>query len=182
MRVTICSSSSDLINKQYLECANEVCTFLAAHNYDLNWGDASSSMMGACYHIFAQKNRNIFGYTTKKYKNDIKNMPFAKHKIFDTTFDMKKELFNAADLIVILPGGIGTISEFFSYLEEVRSNDVSKNIILYNYNGHYDLIVKLLDDLVLNCFNDKNICNLIKVVNNIEDFKSMIMMVDAYED
>ena len=49
MRVTISSSSNDLINEEYKESARKVCDFLASNGCDLNWGSGSSSIMGICY-------------------------------------------------------------------------------------------------------------------------------------
>ena len=124
MRVTISSSSNDLINEEYKESARKVCDFLASSGCDLNWGSGSSSIMGICYDEFSKFNRGIYGYTSPKYADDIENLPNASHRIFDTTFDLKKNIFGDADIVVLLPGGTGTISEFFAYLEEVRSNDI----------------------------------------------------------
>ena len=173
MRVTICGSSSNLIADDYKKCTKDICSFLAENNCDLNCGSSSSSMMGICYDVFAKNQRNIYGYTTEKYVSDLDNLSFAKHQIFANTFDMKKQMFNDADFIVVLPGGIGTISELLSYIEEIRSNDINKSIILYNYKNHYDLIIKLIDELISQNFNTQNIWEYIKVVNNIMDFKNV---------
>ena len=93
MRVTISCSSSDLINKEYIESSDEVLNFLAKENCELNWGSGSKSIMGLCYKIFSDYNRKIYGYTTPKYKEDIKNIPNACHLIYENTFDLKKYLF-----------------------------------------------------------------------------------------
>ena len=124
MRVTISSSSNDLIDEKYKSSAKKVLDFLTSKNCELNWGSGSSSIMGLCYDAFAEKNLKINGYTTKKYADDIANLPKAAHVIYDDTFDLKKNIFTDADLIICFPGGTGTISEFFAYLEEVRSNDI----------------------------------------------------------
>ena len=174
MRVTISSSSNDLINNNYKESAIKVCEFLAENGWDLNWGSGSISIMGICYDVFAKYNRRIYGYTSPKYASDIENLPNAKHSIFDTTFDLKKNIFGDADLVLLLPGGTGTISEFFSYLEEVRSNDIDTTLVIYNDNHHFDSTLALIDDLVKRDFNNKTIYNYFEVVNNLEELKDII--------
>ena len=131
MKVTISSSSSEIIDDKYIESAIKVCDYLAENGWDLNWGSGSISIMGICYDEFNKYNRKMYGYTSSKYADDIENLPNATHKIFDTTFDLKKNIFADADLVLLLPGGTGTISEFFAYLEEVRSNDINKSLVLY---------------------------------------------------
>ena len=174
MKVTISSSSSTLIDNKYIESATKVCEYLANEGYDLNWGSGSISIMGVSYDVFSKHNKNIYGYTTKKYADDINNLPKATHTIYDTTFDLKKGIFEDADLLVMLPGGTGTISEFFSYLEEVRSNDINKPMVIYNEYHHFDSCLALIDDLVKRNFNKDNIYDYFKVANTFEEFKSII--------
>ena len=145
MRVTISSSSSEIIDDKYKESAIKVCDYLAENGWDLNWGSGSISIMGICYDEFNKYNRKMYGYTSSKYADDIDNLPNATHKIFDTTFDLKKNIFTDADLVLLLPGGTGTISEFFAYLEEVRSNDVNKDLVIYNENHHFDSTIALIE-------------------------------------
>ena len=174
MRVTISSSSSEIIDDKYKESAIKVCDYLAENGWDLNWGSGSISIMGICYNEFNKYNRKMYGYTSSKYADDIENLPNATHKIFDTTFDLKKNIFTDADLVLLLPGGTGTISEFFAYLEEVRSNDVNKDLVIYNEDHHFDSTIALIDDLVKRDFNRNNIYDYFKVVNSFDEFKKYI--------
>ena len=178
MKVTISSSSSEIIDDKYKESAIKVCDYLAENGWDLNWGSGSISIMGICYDEFCKYNRKIYGYTSSKYVDDIENLPNASHKIFDTTFDLKKNKFNDADLVLLLPGGTGTISEFFAYLEEVRSNDINKTLVLYNEDHHFDSTINLIDDLVKRNFNRDNIYNYFKVVNSFDEFKELINEIE----
>lgn len=177
MRVTISSSSNESISDEYKESAIKVCDFLAENGCDLNWGSGSISIMGICYNEFNKYNRKIYGYTSLKYADDIENLPNAEHKIFDTTFDLKKNIFSDADLVIMLPGGTGTISEFFAYLEEIRSNDINKTLILYNENHHFDLTIALIDDLIERNFNRDNIYDYFKIANSFEEFKVIFKQI-----
>lgn len=171
MRVAICSSSDELIDDKYKNSARKIITFLANNDCDLVWGSASSSIMGICYDEFSKKGRKIHGFTTEKYVDDLKNLPNAAHKVCDNTFLMKQEIFNNSDMILFLPGGIGTISEFFAYLEEVRSNGSNKILIIYNEDHHFDTALRLIEDLVQRNFNSKSMYGCFNVINNIEEFK-----------
>lgn len=174
MRITISSSSNDLIDNKYKESAIKVCDYLSETGWDLNWGSGSSSIMGICYNEFLKYNRKIYGYTSPKYVDDLNNLPNAEHQIFDTTFDLKKNIFNDADVVLLLAGGTGTISEFFAYLEEVRSNDINTILVIYNENNHFNSTISLIDDLVKRNFNSETIYNYFKVANTFEEFKNII--------
>ncbi len=175
MRVTIGSSSNDLIDDKYKESAGRLLNYLVTiPSVQLNWGSGSGSIMGLCYKKFAETGHTIFGYTTKKYVNDLVNLSKAKHKILDTTYDLKKEMMYDGDITVILAGGTGTISEFFGHLEENRSNDSNKLLILWNEDHFFDSLLSLIDELVDKKFNNKTIYDYFKVANSIEEFKSIL--------
>ena len=116
----------------------------------------------------------MHGYTSSKYADDINNLPEADHKVFDTTYDLKKNIFYDADVIICLAGGTGTISEFFAHLEEIRSNDQNKLLIIYDENHHFNGTLKLIDDLVERRFNSDSIYNYFKVAHNVEEFKDIL--------
>lgn len=171
MKVTISSSSNDLIDENYKKASAELTDFLASNDCDLNWGSGSSSIMGICYEQFLKHNRKMYGYTSSKYSDDIANLPQAKHTIFEDTLLLKKNIFTDADMVICLPGGTGTISEFFAYLEEIRSNDINKPLVLYNVDGHFDSTIALINDLIRRNFNSDSIFDYFTYVNNLTEFK-----------
>lgn len=173
MRVTISSSSNDNIAEEYKNLSRELCEYLAKDGCDLNWGSGCNSIMGICYQEFDKYNRKMYGYTNEKYVDELKDLPNADHSIYKDTFDLKKNIFNDADFIVCLPGGTGTVSEFFAYIEEARSNDAYKEIIIYNINHHFDKMLELIDDLVDRKFNSDSIYNYLKVANTFAEFVSI---------
>ena len=174
MRIAICTSQSTDIDEKYIESSKKIIKYLAEKNFDLNWGGVGYSIMGVCYDEFTKNNKKAYAYKTPKYLDDLKDLPKAKHQVFDTTFDLKKNLFNDSKIIVMLPGGIGSISELFSYLEEIRSNGKNQLLIIYNESHHFDKTIELINDLVERKFADKSIYNFFKIANNFEEFKEII--------
>lgn len=175
MKFTISSSSNDSIDKKYKESAQHLLDYLVTiDGAELNWGSCSISIMGQCYNTFKKANRPIHGFTTKKYADDINNLPNANHQVFDTTYDLKKNILYHADVIICLAGGTGTISEFFAHLEEIRSNDADKLLVIYDENNHFDTAIALIDDLVKRSFNNSTIYNYFKVAHNVNEFESIL--------
>lgn len=171
MKVTINLSAEENIDEKYKLEAKKVSDFLAMDGCDLNWGSGSISLMGVVYEEFLKYNRNIYGYTSFKYIDDVVNLEQANtHRVYDSTFKLKEALFEAGDFLLVLPGGTGTISELFGYLEELRSNDKNKPLIIYNESHHFDEYLSLIDDLVKRHFNDRSIYKYFKVANTFEEF------------
>lgn len=175
MNVLILSSSRDEINDYYKSISRSISNYLAANDCDLIFGGASTSMMGICYQEFKKFDRKIYAYTTPKYVDDLKKLDCHKKIICETTFDLKKSMFENSDLIICLPGGIGTISELLSYIEEERSNDMNIPIILYDENNYYSNLLTTLDKTILNQFSDKNIYNLFSLATTKEEFEDLFI-------
>ena len=174
MRVTISSSSSTTIDQKYYDESRKALEYLADEGFDLNWGSADYSIMGLCYEVFRDKGRNIYGYTSEKYKSDIERLPDATHTVYEDTFDLKKHIFTDADLVMILPGGTGYISEFFAYLEEIRSNDKNTKLVVYNVDHQYDCIRVLIDSLIKEGFNKPTIYDYYDEVSSLEELKLIV--------
>ena len=175
MKFTISSSSNDSIDAKYKESAQRLLDYLVTlPNAELNWGSCSISIMGQCYETFKKNNLPMHGYTSSKYAYDIDNLPEADHKIFDTTYDLKKGILYGGDVIVMLAGGTGTISEFFGHLEEIRSNDADRLLIVWNEDHSFDSTLAVIEDLVNRKFNNESIYNYFRVANNVSEFESIL--------
>ena len=173
MKILISSSQNENIDEKYKESARNLCSFLAEEKNTLVWGSGCRSIMGICYDEFAKNKCEILGFTNPKYVDEIELLPKAKHVVLDDTFELKKVLFTEADLIIVLPGGTGTISELFTYIEEMRSNDAEKSLIIYDEYDHYKKTIELIEDLIVRKFNSNSIYDYLHVAHNLDEFTTM---------
>lgn len=174
MNVLIISSASIDVPKKYLSIAKEVSSYLAYNNFDLIYGASSLSMMGQCYNEFVKYGRKVYAFTTSCYKDDLENLKKAKGVVLDSTFDLKKTMFNNSNLILVLPGGIGTLSELLSYIEEKRSNNKDIPIIIYNEDGFYDSVLAIIDKMIEEKFTSNVIYNSFNIVSDMGELKKLI--------
>lgn len=175
MKFTISSSSNDSIDEKYKKSSKKLLDYIVKiPNAELNWGSCSISIMGLCYDTFKKAGLPMHGYTSSKYADDIKNLQDADHKIYDTTYDLKKEILYDGDIIIMLAGGTGTISEFFSHLEEIRSNDANKLLIVWNEDHSFDSTLEVIKDLINRKFNNESIYNYFKVATTVEEFEKIL--------
>ena len=170
LNILICSSSREEVNKDFLFLADTVSKEISALGYNLVFGAASSGMMGRCRNNFDE----VYSYTIEKYRDDLDNLHSTKEYLLETTFDRTKEMYKDADIILVLPGGTGTIAELFSILEENRSISNPKPFIIYNYNGYYDNLLKLVDIAIENNFNDITIKDYFRVCDNLNDIIEIV--------
>lgn len=176
MIFTMCSSSRDGINNKYLQESKRIIDYVASlPDSALCWGCGNTSIMGLCYDAF--KKKNIYGFTTPLYEDMLSSFEGINSLVCDDTFLLKKKLYDTSDVIVILPGGLGTVSELFAFLEEARSNK-QKPIIICNIDHCYDFLDDLINKFIDEKFNDNNLGNYYKVVLDFEEFKTILKGIE----
>ena len=172
MDVLILSSASEKIDDHYNSIARDISNFLIREECNLIYGGSSTSMMGACYDQFQKNNRTIHAYTVEKYKDDLVNLDKAKTYIRENTFKMKESMYNNCDLIVVLAGGTGTLSEFTSYMEENRSGERQVPIIMYDEDEFYKYLFMHFRHASKQGFISEDIFNNFKYTTNNNEFKN----------
>ena len=66
--------------------------------------------------------------------------------------ERKQLMEDHADAFIVLPGGIGTFEEFFEILTLKQLGRMNKPIMLFNLNGYYDPLLRLLDETIAQGF------------------------------
>ena len=175
MEVFIASSSSNKIDTKYLTLARECSKFFTSRDFNLVFGGAYFSMMGECYNAFSEEGKDIEAFTVEKYADDLKGLPKANCRLVSDTLVRFKWMFDISQVVVILPGGIGTLAEFASALEEYRTyHNNDKLIILYNYEGFYDNIINWMNDVHISGFISESLFEDFKIINNQEELKKVV--------
>ena len=177
MEVFIACSSSNTINPKYLKLARETSKFFTSRNFNLVFGGASFSMMGECYNAFAEEGKQIEAFTVEKYADDLKELTKANCHLVSDTLVRFKWMIDISQIIVILPGGIGTLAELSSALEENRTFNKKKLIIIYNFDNFYDRIIDWMNYAEKENFISESLFNDFKVVKTNDELK---LVVDEY--
>lgn len=129
MRVFIGCSSYNSINLKYKELAQNVSELLARRGNKLVFGGTDAGMMSKCFQTFRYYGCKVKAVSDVKYIDDLKGMDYDRETVTPTTFERCKELYLSSELIVILPGGLGTLSEIFGMIEEKRTREEKYNNI-----------------------------------------------------
>ena len=173
--VGIITSANDDVDDYYKCIARTTAIWLSTMDYNLIFGGGPKSMSGICYDTFVKNHKKVYAATTKHYADDLKELPEAKPLICETSFDMKKRIFENSDIIVMLPGGVGTFSEFFSFIEENRQREEKVPIEIYDEDGFYLPLIEMLQILVVNKFASADILDAFRVSHDKEEFLNHIL-------
>lgn len=174
MKVFIASAANEQIDNKYKELASNVSELFAKKNFDLMFGAANYSMMGECYKIFSKLKRKVYAYTCPKYERDFKKLKKAKCVRVPDTLERFRKLYFRSDFVIILPGGIGSLAEFSSAVEEYRASGGNKRIILFNFEGYYDGLINWIKDNIETGFFIDDLSDCYDIVSSIEELESIV--------
>ena len=88
--------------------------------------------------------------------------------VTENMHERKKVMFMNADIIVTLPGGAGSLDEFFEVLTWAQLGLHKKSIYLLNIEGYWDPLVSLIKHQVNAGFADASLLKLFKVVTTTD--------------
>lgn len=140
-----CSSSDDIPDIYFKDCKNLLDILLKDH--DLVFGVAHSGLMGLSYDIALDHHREITGICPEMYQEDFKKLKCSLELTTKNIEGRTHQLICMSDVLLFLPGGIGTIDELFAAIDQKRCHEFDKPIIIYNSNGYFNLLLEFMGKL-----------------------------------
>ncbi|CAB4586723.1 MAG: TIGR00730 family Rossman fold protein [Actinobacteria bacterium] len=153
MRVSVFCSSAPDIPTTSLDLAFNIGKAIGEQGWDLVWGGGRSSMMGQV----AKGARSVGAKTIGVIPEPLINLEFedkdATHMhVVKNMRDRKAKIEDLADAFIALPGGIGTLEEFFEIWVGSYLKFHQKPIAICDPSGVYDPLREALDHLAQHNF------------------------------
>ena len=169
MRICLYGSGSRKIDEIYTDVAYELGTLIAQKGHTLVFGGGNTGMMGACAHGVHDNNEKSIGIAPEWIGNFEPICQDCSEFIYVDTMDERKNKFvENSDAFIISPGGIGTLDEFFEIITLRKLKRHNKEIVIFNINGFYDTMIKMIDEMSEKGFLYKQ-TELFKVTDNVEE-------------
>ena len=144
-KICIFCGSSMGFDPIYKEKAIELGHALADQGCELLFGGGSVGLMKVIADVMMERGCKVTGTITQHLLDMHVGHPEIDELIVvESMAERKKILEDMADGFIALPGGIGTMDEFFEayVLSQLRVFD--KPVALFNVNGYYDGIVAFI--------------------------------------
>ena len=145
-KICVFCGSSMGFNPIYQEKAIELGQVLAAHGCELLYGGGSVGLMKVIADVMLDHHCKVTGTITQH----LMDMHVGYDKIdemvvVETMAERKKLLEDRADGFIVMPGGLGSMDEFFEVFVLSQLRVFDKPVALYNVNGFYDDIIRFID-------------------------------------
>ncbi len=84
-------------------------------------------------------------------------------------------MYKRADMFAILPGGMGTMDEFFEILTWKQLGLHDKPIVIFNHQGYWTHLIQMMDNILENGFAVPETGDMYDVVNTLDELKEYII-------
>ena len=147
-RICVYCSSSTAISSELIDFAYEVGKGIAERGWDLTWGGGSISMMGAVARGARDHGADTIGVIpTKLINHEFEDHDATEMIIVKDMRERKGKLEEISDAFIALPGGIGTLEEFFEIWVGRYLNFHGKPIAVCDPVGAYAPLQAAIDHL-----------------------------------
>lgn len=153
----------------YKNSAIEVGNELVKHNISLVYGGSSTGIMGEVANAVLNSGGKVTGVIPKILVNQERaHHNLTELKVVDSMHERKALMYELVDGFITLPGGIGTLEEFFEVFTWNAIGEHQKLCGLLNIGGYYDPLIHLIHHMVDEGFLSKEILKVVVIDDNVE--------------
>ena len=157
-------------NPAYAEAARSLGTALARRGITLVYGAGGIGLMGVVADAVLAEGGKVVGVIPKKLESlEVAHRGLTETVVTEDMFRRKRIMFDRADGFVILPGGYGTLDEFFEVLTWKQLGLLDKPIIVLDSEGYWGPLFALLDQVSADGFAPPAGPGLATVVRSTEE-------------
>lgn len=151
--IAIFCGSSLGINPVFAEQAELLGRELVKHGYGIVYGGGNVGLMGAVADSVLDAGGEVIGVIPEFLSlKELEHLAITQvHRV--KTMSERKDMMNElCDGVITLPGGFGTLDEYFEMLTLGQLSQHKKGVALLNTEGYYDSLIKMVDNMIDNGF------------------------------
>jgi hypothetical protein len=152
-RLAIFCGSNPGVRPDYVEAARSLGRLLAQRGIGVVYGGSNVGLMAALADSMMDELGDIIGVIPRMLvEREVANTTLTDLRIVDSMHQRKAMMAELADGFIALPGGIGTLEEFFEIWTWGQLGMHAKPCGLLNVAGYFDPLLEFLDHAVAERF------------------------------
>ena len=174
-KIGVFCASSNNMRPVFYERARELGTWLGQHGKTLVYGGNNCGLMEALAQATKAAGGTVFGVVPRKL-TDAGDISDAIDITFycDDLHDRKQWLIDEPDIMVVLPGSVGTLDEAFSAMAANAFGMHDKRIVFWNIEGFYDTLFRFLDQLSAEGVVNKPWGDMLSIAETLDELTQLL--------
>jgi uncharacterized protein (TIGR00730 family) len=152
-RVCVFCGSNPGTRPEYADAARELASLMAGRRIGLVYGGGNVGLMGVLADAMLAAGGEVIGVIPASLvAREVAHHGVSELRVVQTMHERKALMNELSDGFVALPGGFGTLDEFFEILTWSQLGIHGKPCGLLNIAGYYDDLMLMLDRAVAEKF------------------------------
>lgn len=173
--VCVFCGSRDGRDPAYGQAAADCGAMLAANGWRLVYGAGDVGLMGRVARAVQAAGGRTFGVIPDHLVRwEVGKRDLDTYVVTETMHERKKVMFMNADAIVVLPGGGGSLDEFFEVLTWRQLGLHEKPILLIDVKGYWRPLSALMDHVVAEGFADRSLLGFLQTVPDVAGAEAVL--------
>lgn len=173
--IAVFCAASEEIEPQYVAAAAEVGTLLGRVGAGLVYGGARAGLMEVVAKAAKSAGARVTGVVPFILEERNRVSLLIDEKINCRNLSERKDIMlERSDVLVALPGGIGTLDEIFHVLAAATIGYHCKRVVLYNADGYWNGLLEMIDAMRNKGFLRCNLENFLALASNADELERII--------
>lgn len=140
-------------NKSFETHAQTLGELIGSHQLQLIYGGGNIGLMGTVANATLKNGGKVIGVMPKILdKQERSHQGLTELYITNDMHERKKKMYELCDAAVVLPGGVGTLDEFFEMITWNNLSIHDKYIFILNTDGFYNDLLAHIETMYVNGF------------------------------
>jgi uncharacterized protein (TIGR00730 family) len=152
-RICVFTGSRHGARSEYTEAAKRLGRDLVGRNYGLIYGGGKVGLMTVIADTVLELKGHVTGVIPDSLvSKEVAHRGLSELRVVQSMHERKALMAELSDGFIAMPGGIGTMEEFFEVLSWAQLGIHEKPCGLLNVAGYYDPLIQFLDHAVAEDF------------------------------
>lgn len=152
------------------QLASDLGELLAREDMTLVYGGGGVGLMGVLANAALEAGAKAVGVIPSfLLKREAGHPALTQTVVVETMHERKREMYERSDAIVVLPGGLGTLEEFFEILSWRTLGLHTKPIVIVDIGGYWRPLQQLLQSCVEGGFADRAHLDVVAFIDGLDD-------------
>ena len=175
MRVAVYCGANAGTSTRFVEVARELGDTLARNGFGVVYGGASRGLMGVLADAALAAGGEVVGVLPRSLGHrEIAHAGITELHVVESMHERKARMLDLSDAIAVLPGGIGTLDEFFEAFTWAQIGIHSKPIALIDVDGFYQPLMLHLRNCVATGFLSAERLDSLAVCASVDAFLTFL--------
>ncbi len=149
LSVCVYCSASERIDPQYRTIGKTVGKVIADNGLNMVYGGGRLGIMGDVSASVLEHGGKVIGFIPEHLsEHEGANPDIQELYIVDSMHTRKLKMYERSNAFLILPGGFGTLDEFFEIMTWKQLGLHHKPLIILNYKGYWTKLVELMHHVI----------------------------------